>query len=238
MNQNSKKIFNPRHYSSDIETTFTRFVRKFDYIYEGENRTAPATANTAELLRAWKLKDKSRLFLSWAVSDEFLDDFEATTTEAERNDITFTTFVTKMKERYAPTSNKVQNHYKFHRLNQQIAETFDDFTHRVKAEAKLCKFKCDSETCTVQDTLIRDQLIVGTWKEAIREEALKKQWDLTTLINKGCTIESSVAAASEIKQEHTIPINRAAAGVYSKRHKKEHPLQLWDLCGVPTGWSL
>ena len=123
-----------------------------------------------------------------------------------------------MKERYAPTSNKVQNHYKFHRLNQQIAETFDDFTYQVKAEAKLCEFKCDSETCTVQDTLIRDQLIVGTSKEAIREEALKNQWDL---INKGCTIESSVAAASEIKQEHTIPINRAAAGVYSKRHRKD-----------------
>ena len=56
-------------------------------------------------------------------------------------------------------------------------------------------------------------------KEAIREEALKNQWDLTTLIKKGC-IESSVAAASEIKQEHTIPTNRTSAGVYSKYQKK------------------
>ena len=96
-----------------------------------------------------------------------------------------------MNERYAPTSNKVRNHYKFHRITQNTSETFDDFTHRVKAEAVLCDFKCTNENCMVQNTLIREQIIVGTCNEAIREDALKNQWDLANLTQNGHTMESS-----------------------------------------------
>ena len=109
MSLNSHNIFNP-HHSSDIQTAFTRFIRKFGYIYEGENRSVPASVNTDALITEWKEKVEARLFLSCAVSDEFFDDYEAASTIAVRNNIAFNDLVKTMTDRYAPTSNKVRNH--------------------------------------------------------------------------------------------------------------------------------
>ena len=107
MSLDSHKIFSPRYHVVDLVSAFTRFQRKFGYIYEGENRTAPSTATTPETVAEWKDQDKAKVFLSRAVSDEFLDDFESTVKEDERAGINFTTLVKKMKERYTPSSNKV-----------------------------------------------------------------------------------------------------------------------------------
>ena len=70
------EVFNPRNHQDDVLNAFIRFTRKFGYIYDGENRTVPATANTDDLIAKWKDKEKARFFLSRAVPDEFLDDFE------------------------------------------------------------------------------------------------------------------------------------------------------------------
>ena len=196
------ETFNPRNHPEDVLNAFTRYTRKFGYVYSGENRTAPATANTAELLATWTDQDKARLFLSKAVSDEFLDDYEATVVAAERVNISFSTLVEKMKERYTPNSNKVRNHYVFHRLSQNSAETFDDFVHRVQTNADQCDFKCTNDNCSVSKTLIRDQLIIGTSNLHIRDEALKKQWSLDDLIKEGRVIESGAIAASEMKRDN------------------------------------
>ena len=80
------KVFNPRHHTTDILSAFTKFERKFKYIYNGENRTVPATHTTEVAISDWKDKDKAKLFLSKAVSDEFLDDFESAVLENERKD--------------------------------------------------------------------------------------------------------------------------------------------------------
>ena len=125
MNHGSGKVFNPRQHSSDIKTAFTRFVRKFGYIYEGENRSPPTSVATAaatdavpDLIADWKEKDKAKLFLSRAVTDEFIDDYEAAISEINRREIKFRDLVVHMNERYAPISNKVRNHYKFHRITE------------------------------------------------------------------------------------------------------------------------
>ena len=198
----SYEIFNPRNHQEDVLSSFNRFTRKFGYVYDGENRTIPATANTDLLIAEWKEKDKARLFLSRAVSDEFLDDFEASVTENERTNITITTLVTKMKTRYTPNSNIVRNHYIFHRLQQTSSESYDDFVHRVKTSAGQCEFKCESPTCSVPNTLIRDQVISGTNNNSIRDEGLKKQWGLDDLVKEGRVIESGAIAASEIKKDN------------------------------------
>ena len=99
------EVFNPRNHQEDVLAAFNHFTRKFGYVYDGENRTVPTSANTEQLVQEWKEKDKARLFLSRAVSDEFLDDFEAAVSEADRIDIQFATLVTKMKARYTPNSN-------------------------------------------------------------------------------------------------------------------------------------
>ena len=155
-------MFNPRDHAWDVLNAFNRFVRKFGYTYAGENRTPPAAYNTFDSITPWKNQDKARLFLSKAVTDEFLDDFESTVPVEERISITFDDLVFKMKERYTPNTNIVCNHYLFHRILQNPSENFDDFVHRVNADAQLCVFKCENKSCDVQDTLICDQIIVGT----------------------------------------------------------------------------
>ena len=105
---NPEKVFNPRNHQVDVLTAFIRFTRKFGYVYDGENRTPPTTANIDELRTQWKDEDKARLFLSRGVSDEFLDDFESTVPENERTGIKFTNLVDKMTTRYnTPNSNRV-----------------------------------------------------------------------------------------------------------------------------------
>ena len=137
--------------------------------------------------------------------------------------ITFTMLIELMKECYTPNSNKVKNHYLFHRITQQSNETFDDFVYRVKAEVEHCDFKCNNEECTVkQGHSIRDQILVGTNNETIREDTLKNQWNLNDLLRKGRITESGVLAASQIKIEQTYDVNRAKAGVYSRKFSKKN----------------
>ena len=147
------------------------------------------------------------MFLSRGVSDEFLDDFEAAVPEAERTGIKFTDVVTKMTTRYTPNSNKVLNHYLFHRLEQKSTDSFDDFVHKVTTSASQCDFQC-SPTCTVNKTLIRDQIVAGTNNGSIRDEALKKQYDLNAVIENGRTIESGAIAASGMQSSEKLDINR------------------------------
>ena len=141
------------------------------------------------------------MLLSRAVSDEFLDDFKLSVTEEEHTDITFATLVTKMTTRYAPNTNKVRDHFLFHRLSQDPSEKFDDFVHRVHTSAAQCDFKYVLQMYTVSDTLVRDQIITGTIHAGIRNKALKKQWSLDDLIKEGRIIESGALPASELRKE-------------------------------------
>ena len=160
MSLDAHKMFNPRDHPVDLVSAFMKFQRKVGYIYNGENRTCPSSITEATAIAEWQEKDKAKLFLSKAVSDTFLDDFEDAVPENERAGIKFSDLVTKMKERYTPTSNKVHHHYLFNRLKQKNNEKFDNLTHRVRAEAGPCDFTCTSDTCTVKNTLIRDQIVV------------------------------------------------------------------------------
>ena len=224
MSLGDHKVFNPRNHQIDLVSAFTRYQRKFGYVYDGENRSPPsAIVDPAQILE-WRERDKARLFLSRAVSDEFLDDYEAAVPEASRVNIKFSDLVEAIKKRYTPTSNTVHNHYLFHRIVQKENEPYDDFCHHVRSEAELCNFKCDSPTCTVKDVLICDQILVGTNSESLRSEALRKQWGLEDLLKEGRVTESSLKAASEIKSEPSSSsshygVNRARVGPYSSKSK-------------------
>ena len=61
----SHEVFNPRSHQDDVLSAFKKFTRKFGYVYDGENRTVPATANTEELISEWKDKDKAIVFITW-----------------------------------------------------------------------------------------------------------------------------------------------------------------------------
>lgn len=109
-----------------------------------------------------KKREVAKLFLFHAVSDEYLNEFESIVGQNERTDITFSTLINLIKERYAPYSNKVKNHCLFHRIIQQSNETFDDFVYHKKTIAEHYDSICDNEQDTVKDILIRDQILFGT----------------------------------------------------------------------------
>ena len=66
-----------------------------------------------------------------------------------------------------------------------------------------CDFKCPS------------QIISGTNNDHIRDEGMKKQWQLDDLVKEGRIIESGAIAASEIKKDNAkldTAINRTTLG--------------------------
>jgi len=105
-----------------------------------------------------------------------------------------------MKARYKPTQNVTLAHYEFRKLTQQPLESYDAFINRVKHEANYCQFQCNGN-CTVQNTLIRDQIIYGVQDNEIRKVALNEQWNLDDLQAKGRQIEAATHGAAKIKKE-------------------------------------
>ena len=104
-------------------------------------------------------------------------------------------------------------------MSQADNEAFPAFCNRVSKEAKHCNFKCDHEDCTVESTAIRDQIIIGTTHDKIREEALKNSRDLQKLRREGMQIESATKGVDELSGEN--PINKM--GKYSYRNMNKKP---------------
>eukprot|EP00112_Aurelia_sp_Birch-Aquarium-sp1_P010952 Seg2314.7 transcript_id=Seg2314.7/GoldUCD/mRNA.D3Y31 product="Transposon Tf2-3 polyprotein" pseudo=true protein_id=Seg2314.7/GoldUCD/D3Y31 len=118
--------------------------------------------------------------------------------ESEFEKATFEGMTSKLRERYKPTQNQVLLHFQFHSLTQETDETIDTFINRVKEHAARCNFKCDSGTCDVMQTLIRDRIIMGTNNKSIRDDALEKEHKLSELEKQARKIEATVTAAHQI----------------------------------------
>ena len=106
--------------------------------------------------------------------------------------------VDKLKEHYKPTKSSTLAHYEFHTLKQLPSESFDTFINRVKHEANGYDFTCNSDSCNVKDTLIREQVIIGTYNKEIRKKALRHQWNLFDLTTKGRQLEAATHGADVI----------------------------------------
>ena len=95
--------------------------------------------------------------------------------------------------------------------------SFPTFCNRVYKVAQYCNFKCHNADCTAEDTAVRDQIIIGTIHEKIRQEALKNSWDLQQLCKEGMRIESATKGMEELNNES--PVNKM--GKYSFRNTKK-----------------
>ena len=98
------------------------------------------------------------------------------------------------------------------------------FAIRVKREAEGCDFTCASQTCTVKDTMIRDQLIIGTSDATLRQRALAEEWKQADLVAKGKSIEAANKGAAllkskEIKQEPQ-EVRKTKGGKFSKKGRR------------------
>ena len=86
-------------------------------------------------------------------------------------------------------------------------------------EAQHCNFKCKHDDCTAEETAIRDQIIIGTANNKIKEGALKNSWNLPKLRKEGMQIKSAAKGVNELNNE--IPINKM--GKYSYKNIKKQP---------------
>ena len=75
--------------------------------------------------------------------------------------------------------------------------TFGAFCNLVEAAGKTCTFCNCKKNCSAEEFAIRDQIVIGTNNEVIREKAMLKNWHLQELRKNGMKYES--AAAGEEK---------------------------------------
>ena len=210
--------FDPTEHVGHVYDAFVDFLGSFAYEYEVLAKQPPTgTTDTA----AWTQQDKRKYLLGRFASRNLQLDFEAETTETERSTITYDDTVKKLKDRYKPTQNTTLANYQFHRLRQGDLEPYDTFVNRVRQEASNCSFKC-GDACTIRDTLIRDQIIIGTLDNEIRKQALHEQWGLADLVAKGRQMEAAAAGSQKIKQEmkEESSVNRLQPGRYSRKNTK------------------
>ncbi len=167
----------------------------------------------------WRSKDKVSKFLGLFSSKRFQTDWTAAQPDVNlRENATWTQFQEYIREYYRPTENSTLKNFHFRELQQGPQETFTAFCSRVALDAGHCSFKCTQATCTAESTATRDQIIIGTRYQNIREEALLKSWDLQTLRTEGMKMESAMKSGSEIGGEN---VNKL--GKYSFKNTKQRP---------------
>ena len=96
----------------------------------------------------------------------------------------------------------------------------DLFVIRVKKESASCNFKCNSAACTVTNVMVRDQIIFGVSDDDIRRQALHEEWDLDTLIKKGCSLEADTKGTEKIKSGGNVRVKKEE-GEYSGIHRTQ-----------------
>jgi hypothetical protein len=168
----------------------------------------------------WRSKDRvtkllgifssKRLFADWKVAEP--DD-------SKRAKVAWKYFVTTMQQHYKPTENLTLKNHQFRSLAQNAHESFPTFCNRIYKAAQHCNFKCHNDDCTAEDTAIRDQIIIGTTHDKIREEALKNSWDFRQLRMEGMRIENATKGLEELNNEN--PVNKM--GKYSFKNMKKTP---------------
>ena len=232
--------FDPDIHPNDTIKAFNEFLVDFELRYDASYPDPPKVSLDAAMKRweltnvdqkpsldqydaivnSWKSKDKVAKFLGMYSSRRLYSDWiAALPDEAERKSADWDNFVQKLRLFYKPTENLTLKHYQFRLIVQERTETFIAFCNRVEKEAKHCELKCESLNCTAQDIAIRDQIVIGTSSDQIREEALKESWGLLELRKEGMRLESASKGAAEISGEQKL--NKV--GKYSRKHQKTTP---------------
>ena len=210
--------FDPEEHSDGVYEAFCDFVSQFHYEYDAICKEPPKELDNNEKTE-WREQNKRKIFLGKYSSRTLQQEFEQVTTETERISMKFSDAVARLKEHFKVASNTTLANFKFHKLEQSSSESFDAFTIRVRHEAKICDFSCGNAGCSVSDTLVRDQIIIGTRNDDIRRNALKEQWGLKDLMSKGRSLETASRGAMMIKKEvvTTDILRTKRPGKYSRK---------------------
>ena len=233
--------FDPDKHPDATLKAFNEFVESFELRYDALYPEPPKISLDAAIER-WKLtQGDEKVKLSGDQYDEIKDGIRSTDrvtkllglfsskrlyqdwvtaepVEKNRKGAQWASFLAKIREFYKPTENHTLKNYHFRQLIQSEDETLTAFCNRVETEARHCQFNCGSEQCTAEGTAVRDQIIIGTTNNTIREEALLKSWDLKTLRKEGTQIESAQKGGAELAGD-----NIRMVGKYSGKQAKKPP---------------
>ena len=221
--ESSKSLyFDPDQHPDDTLKAFVEVIQDFEHRYNASYPDPPKVSLDAAITRwkvanegnnptldqydhivdTWKGRDMVAKFVGIFSSRRLRNDWAiAVPDETQRKNTSWTDFVKEMKEYYKPTENLPLKNFQFRSLSQDNEETFNAFCNRVEREAKHCQFKCSHEDCTAESIPVRDQIIFGITSHEIREEALRKSWELTELRKEGMRLENAVKGASQISSE-------------------------------------
>ena len=212
----STEKFNPEQEHSSVLEAFNEFVAQFGYQYEALNREAPGSLGEQAAIANWKELDRRKVFLGRYSHRALQVLYEDLIADDMREAMTFKGMLKVFTDHFKQATNQTLANYRFRKLTQEDNESFESFCIRIKRESKNCSFKC-REDCTVNDTMIKDQILFGTRDADIRKTALKEDWDLATLLKKGRAMEASNMGAEVIKKEPPEEVKRARPGKYSKK---------------------
>ena len=257
---NTRLYFDPDLNPDSTLKKFTQFIQLFKLRYDAQYPDPPKGSMDAAIERwkfcnpdkkldmsdyddirlDWISKDMVAKFLGIFSSPRMYEDWQAALPdEAARKKVTWKEFVQKMQEYYHPTENLTLKNYQFRTITQGNSESFSAFCNRTIKEAKHCNFKCSSKECTSEEIAVRDQIIIGTSCEKIREEALKQSWNLEKLRREGMKIESALHGIAELSGESQL--NKV--GRYSKRYANKQAIQEYTpkvchFCGYKVSTSI
>ena len=234
--------FDPDKHPHATLKSFNDFIEQYEFRYEAQYPEPPKNLLENAILK-WKSenddaqptaaqqitirdelisKDKVRKLLGFFASVRFQQDWKAAEPEAQNRNCSWKTFLEKMRAFYKPTENSTLRNFEFRQLAQLPSETFTAFCNRIEKEGKTCSF-CDcaaDSVCTAVSMAIRDQIVIGTHIEKIREQALLKGWNLENLRKEGMKLESAACGEEKLLQNN---VNKLGKYSYKNTNKlKEH----------------
>ena len=224
--------FDPEEHKGNAYEAFLEFIESYHYEYDAISKEPPKSLETAQARASWIEQNKRKIFLGKFASRNLQREYEEITNEQERTSMSFADMVKKIREHLKAGSNTTLANFQFNSLTQKEDESFDAFSIRIKNEARRCDFTCESETCSVKDTLARDRIIIGTNSDDIRQHALKNQWNLMDLIANGRRLEAASIGAKQIKAKDNLTEVRRVRqpGKYSKKTQAWSGRKNCDTC--------
>ena len=220
-------IFDPHKHPEDTLKAFNEFAEVFELRYNAQFPDPPKVSLDATIERwkventttdvpnpkpniqeydnlrnEWRSKDRVAKVLGMFSTKRLYNDWLAAHPNSDtRMNAKWDDFLQEMRQYYKPTENSTLKNYHFRDLSQGLEEAFPGFCNRIEREAKHCSFKCDDVACTAEQIAIRDQIIIGTHNDKIREKPLMECWDMSTLRKEGMRMESASRGGAEIGGE-------------------------------------
>ncbi len=234
--------FNPDNHPHSTLKAFEEFIEQYEFRYEAmfpevqkhvldnaidkwksenENPAVVTVAQKETIKLSIQSADKVRKLLGFFATQRLQQDWKAAEPDTAARNCTWEQFKTKMKEYYKPTENTTLRNYEFRHIRQQSGETFNAFCNRVEKEGRTCTFcECTADSaCTSTTNAVRDQIVIGTGRDKIREQALLKAWGLSDLRKEGMKMES--AARGEESMSSVADVSKVGAYSYKTLKQSE-----------------